>query len=135
MHALAVASSGPVQPFCCYFPVICTDVVLAVALILLPLKVGAGITWLFPVAGLAIATSFVLNIVDVVACLAVVAFAALMLFHRFTWPVLERILTPVRRYKLVGIRKPLLKLGLWMIGISQAVGFLPALVRFLGKLG
>ena len=75
--------------FAAIFLIICTDVVLAVALILLPIKVGAGITWLFPVAGVAIAISFVLNIVDVVACLAVVAFAALMLFHRFTWPVLE----------------------------------------------
>lgn len=98
--------------FAAIFLIVFVDALLAVALLLLPIRMGAGIAWLFPVAGAAILISFLLNLVDVVACLAVVAFAALMLFHRFTWPVLERILTLVRRYKLVGIRKPLLKLGL-----------------------
>jgi hypothetical protein len=120
--------------FAAIFLIICTDVVLAIVLMLLPVRVGVGIAWLFPVAGAAVVISFVLNFVDVVACLAVVAFAALMLFHRFTWPVLERILAPVLRYKLVGIRKPMLKLGLGMIGITQAVGALAVLVRVFEKL-
>jgi hypothetical protein len=58
-----------------------------------------------------VAAVYPLNLITTFLCVLPAFVLALLLLHRITWPILSRLLSPLKRFKIVTNRKALLTIG------------------------
>jgi hypothetical protein len=98
------------------------NVVLVFVVVVAPVRVGLAIAKYSLVLGAPIMLSVLLNVINVVVCLAAFLVASLMLLHRLLWPILQRPMYLLQRYGVIRNKKLLWSVGVMLVTLPTNIG-------------